>query len=72
MTNDDGIHAPGIVALHDALAAVSSDFDQPFADELLTVAPLTVQSATSHGVTFSEPLMVTDVRVHGEMSGIAV
>lgn len=51
LTNDDGITAPGIRALHAALS------DNPFA-EIYTVAPLTVQSATSHGVTFNEPLMV--------------
>ncbi|MEM9662254.1 MAG: 5'/3'-nucleotidase SurE [Planctomycetota bacterium] len=50
LTNDDGINAPGIKALHAALGGAF--------DELYTVAPLTVQSATSHGVTFNEPLMV--------------
>ncbi|MEO0629133.1 MAG: 5'/3'-nucleotidase SurE, partial [Planctomycetota bacterium] len=50
LTNDDGITAPGIRALHAALGGAF--------DELYTVAPLTVQSATSHGVTFNEPLMV--------------
>ena len=54
LTNDDGIRAPGIKALH---AAVRDRFD-----ELLVVAPLTVQSATSHGVTFSQPLMAREVR----------
>ena len=49
LTNDDGIEAPGIRALHTALEGLG---------ELTTVAPYTVQSATSHGVTFDEPLMV--------------
>ncbi|MEO1585208.1 MAG: 5'/3'-nucleotidase SurE [Planctomycetota bacterium] len=53
LTNDDGIRAPGIRALHAALTR-----DNPIG-EVFTVAPLTVQSATSHGVTFSEPLMAT-------------
>ncbi|MEM8757148.1 MAG: 5'/3'-nucleotidase SurE [Planctomycetota bacterium] len=60
LTNDDGIRAPGILALHEAITA-GPDPDWPgIADEpieVYTVAPLTVQSATSHGVTFSEPLM---------------
>lgn len=64
LTNDDGIHAPGIVALHDAL--------QGLFDELVVVAPLTVQSATSHGVTFHQPLMASDIRVNERMTGIAV
>ena len=68
LTNDDGIRAPGIIALHDALRA------QPDLgiDEIFVVAPLTVQSATSHGITFHEPLMTTSVRASGTMSGIAV
>jgi len=54
LTNDDGIRAPGLRALH---GAVRDRFD-----ELMTVAPLTVQSATSHGVTFDQPLMTREVR----------
>jgi broad specificity polyphosphatase/5'/3'-nucleotidase SurE len=39
---------------------------------LLPIAPLTVQSATSHGVTFHQPLMTRDLRVNERMSGISV
>lgn len=53
LTNDDGINAPGILALHAALTR-----ENPIG-QVFTVAPLTVQSATSHGVTFTEPLMAT-------------
>ena len=63
LTNDDGIHAPGIQALHAALEGLG---------EIMTVAPLTVQSATSHGITFDEPLMADEVTVNETMSGIAV
>ena len=49
LTNDDGIEAPGIRALHKALEGLG---------DITTIAPYTVQSATSHGVTFYEPLMV--------------
>ncbi|MEC8818306.1 MAG: 5'/3'-nucleotidase SurE, partial [Planctomycetota bacterium] len=45
LTNDDGIHAPGIEAMHRALEGLG---------EVMTVAPLTVQSATGHGITFHE------------------
>lgn len=68
LTNDDGIRAPGIVALHGAL----TDPERPIADTVWPVAPLTVQSATGHGVTFSEPLMTTETRVHAGMKGVAV
>ncbi len=63
LTNDDGIHAPGIEAMHDALQGLG---------EIVTIAPATMQSATSHGVTFNEPLMCDEVVVHDGMRGIAV
>jgi 5'-nucleotidase len=63
LTNDDGIEAPGILALYDALAGLG---------EILPVAPLTVQSAAGHGITFDEPLMCQDVVVGERMRGIAV
>ncbi|MEM1166668.1 MAG: 5'/3'-nucleotidase SurE [Planctomycetota bacterium] len=72
LTNDDGIRAPGIVALHDVLAGLDPAVPKPLGDELQTIAPLTVQSATSHGVTFHEPLMVSEVTVHESMDGLAV
>jgi 5'/3'-nucleotidase len=63
LTNDDGIRAPGLLALYREVRA--------FADEVLVVAPLTVQSATSHGVTFDQPLMTETVEVDGVV-GVAV
>ena len=63
LTNDDGIHAPGIEAMHAALEGLG---------EIMTVAPLTVQSATGHGITFDEPLMVDEIVVNDSMTGIAV
>jgi 5'-nucleotidase len=63
LTNDDGIAAPGIVALHEALEGLG---------EVLTVAPKTVQSAMSHGITFNDPLRVEEVRVNEAMTGFAV
>lgn len=73
LTNDDGIHAPGIVALHDALHAPGSMPDGgPIARSMLVVAPLTVQSATGHGVTFRQPLITRDVQASATMHGVAV
>lgn len=63
LTNDDGIHAPGIEAMHAALEGLG---------EVMTVAPLTVQSATGHGITFDRPLMADEVVVNETMNGIAV
>lgn len=68
LTNDDGIRAPGIIALHDALKAEGA----LGIEEILVVAPLTVQSATSHGITFHEPLMARPVRASETFTGIAV
>lgn len=81
LTNDDGIRAPGIVALFDALTDPAGTLGGPIKDpardetdalSVFVVAPETVQSATSHGVTFNEPLMARPVRVTERMGGIAV
>ncbi|MEO1236319.1 MAG: 5'/3'-nucleotidase SurE [Planctomycetota bacterium] len=49
LTNDDGIDAPGILALREAI--------DPLGD-VHVVAPSRVQSATSHAVTFHRPVAV--------------
>lgn len=72
LTNDDGIHAPGIEALYRALLDLDGRFGGPIAEVVWPVAPLTVQSATSHGVTFHTPLMVTNESVSPDMQGLAV
>ncbi len=74
LTNDDGIRAPGILALHRALMSAREDPASPLArdTQILIVAPETVQSATSHGVTFSEPLMSRVVHLDDQTEGIAV
>ena len=63
LTNDDGIHAPGFAALHSALSGLG---------ELVPIAPLTVQSATSHGITYHDPLFVEEVEVAAGFSGTAI
>lgn len=77
LTNDDGLRAPGIAAMHEALTDFHGDFGAPLGEVVLPVAPLTVQSATSHGVTFHTPLMVTDEFLAGDgpadrVAGVAV
>ena len=63
LTNDDGIHAPGITALYAAMQGMG---------EILVVAPADGQSATSHGITFHTPLLVKETRVSDSMKGYAV
>ena len=63
LTNDDGIDSPGITALYEALQGLG---------EILPVAPLSMQSATSHGITFTEPLMTETVTVNERMTGTGV
>jgi 5'-nucleotidase len=53
VTNDDGIHAPGIQALAEALEAVG---------EVVVYAPDRQQSAVGHGVSLERPLRVARVR----------
>ncbi|MCC7191806.1 MAG: 5'/3'-nucleotidase SurE [Phycisphaeraceae bacterium] len=48
LTNDDGITAPGIAALYEAASHLG---------EVFVVAPSTVQSAMSHGVTLHRPIL---------------
>lgn len=65
LSNDDGINAPGIRGLHDAIADPNGRFGGPIAGDdtsVMTVAPLTAQSATSHGLTFHTPLMTSPSR----------
>lgn len=49
ITNDDGYHAPGIVALEEALSEVG---------ECYVVAPESEQSGASHSLTLSRPLRI--------------
>jgi 5'-nucleotidase len=55
LTNDDGIRAPGIRALFREIRRL--------ADDVFVVAPLTVQSATSHSITYETPLMTEEIPV---------
>lgn len=52
LTNDDGIHAPGLVALEQELRQLG---------ELDVVAPATEQSGVGHSITFLSPLIAHEV-----------
>jgi len=63
ITNDDGIHAPGIMALFRALQSIG---------HIDIVAPLTEKSAVGHAITVSDPLRVTEVDNGNGFLGFAV
>ncbi|HZN64750.1 MAG TPA: 5'/3'-nucleotidase SurE [Tepidisphaeraceae bacterium] len=63
LTNDDGIYAPGLVAMYRELTKLG---------EVHVVAPETVQSATGHGITLSTPLLTNRVTVQETFTGVAV
>ena len=63
LTNDDGIHAPGLMALYRELAG---DF------ELEVVAPESEMSAIGHAISLISPLRVQTVRKNGGFFGYSV
>ena len=63
LTNDDGIRAPGLVAMYRELTRMG---------EVHVVAPETVQSATGHGITLSTPLLTQKVTVEDAFTGTSV
>src|SRR5688500_17061905 len=63
LTNDDGITAPGLVAMYRHLTDMG---------DVHVVAPETVQSATGHGITLSQPLRTSRVEVEIAFVGTAV
>jgi len=63
LTNDDGIHARGLRALHATLSDIA---------DCLVVAPEREQSAVGHAITLTRPLMVRQVRENDTFSGFAV
>ncbi len=63
MTNDDGIYAPGIYALYEAL---KTDYDVD------VVAPESEMSAVGHAITLTLPLRVQEVKMNGSFFGYAI
>ena len=63
ITNDDGIFAPGIYALWEAMQEVG---------QTTVVAPDTEQSAVGHAITLSDPLRVEGIHRTGGFEGFAV
>ncbi|HEX4794460.1 MAG TPA: 5'/3'-nucleotidase SurE [Humisphaera sp.] len=63
LTNDDGITAPGLVAMYRELTRLG---------EVHVVAPETVQSAAGHGITIATPILTNQVKVGEDFVGTAV
>ena len=63
LTNDDGINAPGLLALHEALRDLGN---------IMVVAPANEMSAVGHAITLSDPLRVWEYERNGEFFGYAV
>jgi 5'-nucleotidase len=63
LTNDDGIYAPGLMALYQEL---KTDF------EVSVVAPESEMSAVGHAITLTSPLRVRAVRRNGDFFGFGV
>jgi 5'-nucleotidase len=63
LTNDDGIHAPGLWALFDAFSA---------RHQVTVIAPDRERSAVGHGITLHQPIRFEKIRVNGGMDGFAV
>ena len=61
--NDDGIHAPGIRVLHEALDPLG---------RVSVVAPDSERSAVGHAITVASPLKAREVELPGAFSGQAV
>jgi 5'-nucleotidase len=62
ITNDDGIHARGLVALRAALAPLG---------EVLVIAPERPRSACGHAITLHKPLRLTRARMADGTEGYA-
>jgi 5'-nucleotidase len=63
VTNDDGIHAPGLTVLYHELQALG---------KVTVVAPESEQSAVGHAISLSEPLRVRQVSLDNDVPGWAV
>ena len=62
VTNDDGIEAPGLAALTDALRGLG---------DLLVIAPDRPRSASSHAISLREPLFLERVSLLGDAEAYA-
>ena len=62
VTNDDGIHAPGLLSLKRALAKLG---------EVVAIAPERPRSASGHAITLHKPLRINRIHLPGGEVGYA-
>ena len=63
LTNDDGIFAPGLAAIHNELVKIG---------DVTVVAPADSQSGASHSVTLAQPLVCNKIDITGRFAGFSV
>ena len=63
ISNDDGIFAPGIYALWEAMSEIG---------ETIVVAPNTEKSAVGHAITISDPIRIEEVKRSNGFKGFSV
>jgi 5'-nucleotidase len=63
VTNDDGVRAPGIAAVADALKTLG---------DVIVVAPAENQSAKSHSLSITDPIYVDQVVLTGGLEALSV
>lgn len=63
LCNDDGIHAPGIAVLHEAVRDLG---------ETHVIAPDAERSAAGHAITLSDPIKCTPVEKDGRFFGYGI
>jgi 5'-nucleotidase len=63
LSNDDGIHAPGLAALYGAVRDLG---------DVTIVAPDSERSAVGHAITLSDPIRIREERKDGAFYGYAV
>jgi 5'-nucleotidase len=63
ITNDDGVHAPGILAVAQALQSLG---------DVTIVAPATNQSGKGHSITIEDPIYVDAVKLPGGIEATSV
>jgi 5'-nucleotidase len=63
LTNDDGIAAPGLLALYNEMKTLG---------EAIVIAPDSERSAVGHAITISDPLRVSEYHRNGRFYGYAV
>jgi len=63
LSNDDGIHSPGLTALYEAVKDLG---------EVVVAAPDSQMSAVGHAITISDPIKVAEISTASGLRGFAI